>query len=289
MWWRRSPSRWPRALAILSAPRTGRVFQPPFSGGFLWRSIPRDSVCWGWVTCSSCSVRRRSAEACGTARAASGRLTARNTTAHVDRREPSAISAKLPIRLYTASGAACVRRGHSVPTASPCLALQACAGGVPGLEAPGIAARAGVRPGASVWLLRKPSESKRPLRAGAFAYRASFKTSVREPPQPPAMQHVAHGREIADHREVVRERMVHCAAASSRAAEIAVRANGSSLLSNSSRMNSTKIIRPAPAARAPLTQTGVEDHNLLHLVQLGQNIIRDHVHRFAPMHSEEDH
>ena len=187
------------------------------------------------------------------------------------------------------AGAACVRRGHNVPTASPCLALQACAGGVPGLEAPGIAARAGVRPGASVWLLRKPSESKRPLRAGAFAYRASFKTSVREPPQPPAMQHVAHGREIADHREVVRERMVHCAAASSRAAEIAVRANGSSLLSNSSRMNSTKIIRPAPAARAPLTQTGVEDHNLLHLVQLGQNIIRDHVHRFAPMHSEEDH
>src|SRR5215207_8630503 len=98
--------------------------------------------------------------------------------------------------------------------------------------------------------LRNPN---RAYRVGNAPSPTPFKTSVREPPQPPAMQHVAHGREIADQREVVGERMVHLRSRASRAAKIAVRVNGSSLLSNSSRRHSTNIIKPLQHARAPLT------------------------------------
>ena len=156
MWWRRSPSRWPRALAILSAPRTGRVFQPPFSGRFSLAAASRVTAYAGdgslvhRVRCDADLQRLvvRRALLLAALRPGSRPRTSINASRPQSRRS----SRSDP--LQAASGAACVRRGHNVPTASPCLALQACACGVPGLEAPGIAARAGARPGASVWLLR---------------------------------------------------------------------------------------------------------------------------------------
>ena len=116
---------------------------------FFGRSIPRDSVCWGWVTCSSCSVRRRSAEACGTARPASGRLTASSSSrawialsptiagnklapysAHpfritIDASRPQSRRRSRSDPLQAASGAACVRRG---PQCTDSIALSCPSG-----------------------------------------------------------------------------------------------------------------------------------------------------------------
>jgi hypothetical protein len=116
---------------------------------FFGRSIPRDSVCWGWGTCSlfgALVVRR------AMLLAASRPGSRPRTSIDASREQSRRRSRSDPLQV--ASGAACVRRG---PQCTDSIAVS-CPAGLrwrrSGPGAPEITARGGARPGASVWLLR---------------------------------------------------------------------------------------------------------------------------------------